>query len=237
MKWKFFFLLLVLPVAANSYTENEQEIVLNIKLYLQGCYKNNLMSDELNKENLLPLSQPYNVTPWEYKGGEQVDKIPAGVVDWILVELSTDTDGVKVIARQAAFLKTDGTVTSLDGRSPIIFEKVDAKECYIVVRHRNHLPVMSDKLIPAGTEIFYAFTTDMGKAFGNSLADLGDGNYGLISGDSNSDGDINDLDFKEVAGNLLKVGYLNEDLDMNGVVNILDYKKTNINISKKTAFR
>jgi hypothetical protein len=59
----------------------------------------------------------------------------------------------------------------------------------------------------------------------------------MISGDSDSNGEINNRDFKEVASNLLKVGYQNADLDMNGVVNILDYKIINSNLSKKTAVR
>jgi len=195
------------------------------------------MSDELNKENLIPLSQPYKLPPWEYNGNEHVNKIPDGVVDWILIEITNDTNLSKVIARKAAFLKIDGKVAALDGSSPIIFENINNEKFYIVIHHRNHLSVMSREPVLLNNIVNYDFTLNQEKAFGNSLTDLGDGVFGLISGDCDSNGEINNQDFKCVASDLLKVDYLNADLDMNGVVNVLDYKKININISKKTAFR
>ncbi len=213
------------------------KVTLNIKVFLQGPYVNNSMLDELNKENFIPLYQPYSEKPWNYGGKEHVDKIPQDVVDWILVELTNDTNRSKVISRRAAFLGVDGKVISLDGKSPLIFENIDEKNCYLIIHHRNHLPVMSRNPININTTIDYDFTLSKEQAFGNALIDLGNGVFGMISGDSDSNGEIDNQDFKEIASNLLKIGYENADLDMNGVVNILDYKKTNSNLSKKTAFR
>ncbi len=39
------------------------------------------------------------------------------------------------------------------------------------------------------------------------MADLGNGKYGMIAGDANADGIINDLDFKTVAAILFSAGY------------------------------
>ncbi len=238
MKQLFLLSILILLNSTISFSQVSEKVSLEIKLFLQGCYTNDAMSDNLNQENLIPLSQPYNTAPWKYNGKEHVTKIPEGVVDWVLVELTNDTKRSKIIAQKAGFIKTDGEVVSLDGKNPLIFSNIKNKESYLVIHHRNHLPVMSRNPIIIQNSIEYDFTNSEEKAYGNSsLTDLGNGIFGLISGDSDSNGQIDNQDFKAVASDLLKVGYLNTDLDMNGVVNILDYKKTNINISKKTAFR
>ena len=60
------------------------------------------MNTTLN--GVLPLTQPYNGSPWEYYGDEQVSEMPIDVVDWILVELRTGTAAATVVATRAAFL-------------------------------------------------------------------------------------------------------------------------------------
>ena len=237
MKHIALFSVFLLLFSSFDFSQGNKKVSFTIKLFLQGPYKNNSMSNELDKENLIPLFQPYNAAPWRYNGNEHVKKIPEGIVDWILIELTKDNKRSQVVARKAGFLKVDGEVTSLDGSSPLTFENITNEKCYLVIEHRNHLPVMSRNPILLNNSINYDFTVDQESALGNSLTDLGNGIFGLISGDSDSNGEINNQDFKVIASNLLKVGYLNADLDMNGVVNVLDYKKTNINISKKTAFR
>ena len=219
------------------FSQANEKVTFNIKLFLQGPYNNHSMSNELNKENLIPLNQPYKTAPWNYNGIEHVSKIPSDVVDWILVELTNNTNRSKVIAKKAAFITRDGKVTDLDGKSSLAFKNLENEKCFIVIYHRNHLPIMSISSVNLSGTVNYDFTISKEKAFNNSSIDLGDGVYGMISGDSDANGEINNQDFKVVAANLLKIGYSNADLDMNGVVNVLDYKKTNINISKKTAFR
>jgi hypothetical protein len=228
----------ILLISAGSFPQESRKVTLDIRVLLQGPYKSSyLMSDELNKENLIPLFQPYNKKPWNYSGEEHVNKIPKDVVDWILVELTNDTNRSKVISQKAAFLKTDGKVASLDGENSLTFENRKENSCYLVILHRNHLPVMSSRPVDLSADVQYDFTLSSQKAFGNSLINLGNGEFGMISGDSDANGEITNHDFKEVASNLLKVGYENADLDMNGVVNILDYKIINSNLSKRTAVR
>lgn len=237
MKRLFIIPIFILLYSFLCFSQANEKITFNIKLFLQGPYNNNVMSNELSKENLTPLYQPYNRKPWDYNGKEHVIKIPENIVDWVLVELTNDTNRSKLIAEKAAFITSNGMITSLDGRSPLTFENINVKKCYLIIYHRNHLPIMSGEPVTIRSSVDYDFTIDKEKAFGNSSIDLGNGVFGMISGDSDSNGEINNQDFKVVAANLLKIGYINADLDMNGVVNVLDYKKTNINLSKKTAFR
>ncbi len=237
MKMQVIISIFIVFFSTICFSQENAKSTFNIKVFLQGPYENNSMSDELNKENLIPLSQPYTGNPWNYNGEEHVNKVPKDVVDWILVELSDDTNRSKIIERRAAFLRIDGKVTSLDGKTPIGFENVNEKNVYLIIHHRNHLPVMSRNKINIDNIVNYDFTLSEEKAFGNSLIDLKDGAFGMISGDSDSNGEINNQDFKKVASELFKIGYKNADLDMNGVINVLDYKKINKNLSKKTAFR
>ena len=65
--------------------------VANVKAWLQGPYSSGAMTTSLNTAGYIPMSHPYAVAPWNYGGTESVTGIPAGVVDWVLVELRTGT--------------------------------------------------------------------------------------------------------------------------------------------------
>ena len=65
------------------------------------------------------------------------------IVDWVLVELRTGTAAGTKVATRAAFLKSDGTIVDTDGTSPVQFTGLSAGNYYIVIRHRNHLAIMS----------------------------------------------------------------------------------------------
>ena len=103
------------------------------------------MTTNLNALNYIPKKQPYNITPFNYSGTESVSAIPPNIVDWILIEIRKGIDGNTTIARRAAFLKNNGLVVDLDGNSPLRFDFLPEGAYYIVVKHRNHLSVMSSQ--------------------------------------------------------------------------------------------
>ena len=117
--------------------------VANVKAWLQGPYGSGAMTTSLNTAGYIPMSHPYAVAPWNYGGTESVTGIPAGVVDWVLVQLRTGTDSASTVATRAAFIKSDGTIVDVDGTSTVVFSGVASGSYYVVVRHRNHLAVMS----------------------------------------------------------------------------------------------
>jgi hypothetical protein len=88
------------------------------------------MFTELNKSDLIPLSQPYNVEPWNYSGSESVDSIPnIHIVDWVLVDIrSADSAGAAtsetIFARKAGFLLDNGTIFNPDGQTLLSFDTV-----------------------------------------------------------------------------------------------------------------
>ena len=94
---------------------------------------------------------------------------------------------------------------------------------------------MSSNKVQVNTNeaVDYDFSDSESKAYGeNPMADLGNNKYGMIAGDTNADGVINDSDFKNVGNNIFTHDYTQSDLDMNGVINVLDYYYINKNILK-----
>ncbi len=106
--------------------------LLDLKVMLEGPYNTGLqqMQNQLNLAGYVPLSQPYNVSPWNYTGTESVTSIPnSGIVDWVLIEFrdaatASNATPATIFDRRAAFLLQDGTVVDLDGMSELQFSAV-----------------------------------------------------------------------------------------------------------------
>lgn len=203
-------------------------ITLDVKALLEGPYNGATMNPSLNSGGYIPLTQPYNVAPWNYPGTENVGTIPnVNVIDWVLVELRDATSapnatGSTMIARQAAFVLSDGTVVALDGASDLFFSNSVVNQLFVVVWHRNHLGVMSaNPLANVGGIYSYDFTTGAGQAYGADAHKLlAGGKYGMYGADGNADKAVNITDrnnvWKPTAGTL---GYKAGDFNMNVHVN------------------
>jgi hypothetical protein len=199
-------------------------ISANIKVFLEGPFNSTTMLTALQANGDLPVSQPYNISPWNYNGTESVLNIPADVVDWILVELRTGTSSSTKIKTRAAFLKSDGSIVDLDGISQVKFTGVASDDYYLVVHHRNHLPVMS----AAAQSLSYSsslfdFTLDLNNAYGsNSMVSLPGGVFGLWGGDADASGLIDGIDRTVTWDNRNLNGYQNSDCVLSGTVDAND---------------
>lgn len=118
--------------------------LLECRIFLEGPYSTlgDSMSTKLNNDEIIPLNQPFTDPPWDYNGTESVTEIPDAVVDWVLVELRDKVDNTNIIAQRAAFVLKNGKVVDLDGINPVAFSLIP-DNYYIVIKHRNHLSVMS----------------------------------------------------------------------------------------------
>ncbi|MCB0806258.1 MAG: hypothetical protein KDC05_10705, partial [Bacteroidales bacterium] len=106
----------------------------------------------------------------------------------------------------------------LDGTSVPTFSGEISQQLFVVIWHRNHLPVISAyPLIESGGTYTYDFTTAAAQAYGNNQSNLGSGKFGMYAGDMNADGFINDLDktstWQIESG---QKGYLQIDVDFDG---------------------
>jgi hypothetical protein len=179
---------------------------LSLKVFLEGPFETSEMSVTLNQEILLPLNQPYNTAPWNYSGTEQVISIPGvDIVDWILVELRDAPDAAAanastVISTKAAFVKKDGTVSGIDGLSVLSFDVNLNQQLFVVIRHRDHLSIMSAfSLVEAGGIYSYDFSTGASQVFGgqSGYKEIGSGIWGMVGGDANADGIIDQSDLND----------------------------------------
>lgn len=204
----------------------------NLKVMLEGAYNNNNMnmSAQLN----VPESQPYSKSTWEYTGNESFSVAPTNLIDWVLIELRTSLDNSSY--KFAALLLNNGKIVNINGFEDFSENNITDGNYYVIVYHRNHLPIISSQKIEiSGSQIQYDFSDSQSKVQGtNSMKELSVGVFGMYSGDSDGNGVINNLDFGNVANNIFSSNYANGDLDMNGIINVLDYSKINSNIFKKS---
>jgi hypothetical protein len=195
------------------------------------------MTTTLRSNGYIPANQPYNVDPWNFGGPENLSPIPANVVDWILIEIRSGTAASFMVTRRAGFLKSDGAVTDLDGQSPLGFDNLSAGDYYIVLHHRNHLPVMSAAPVSltTGSSNLYDFTSSSSQFYGTGGAkDLGSGEWGMMMGDANATGWVNSADYLRVKIDLGSGGYYFGDCNLNGLVDTDDYLMVKPNIGKET---
>lgn len=200
------------------------------KVWLEGSYNASLnaMSTQLKKSNLLPLAQPYTASPWNYNGTEHVSStrvLPPNTCDWILVEARRSND-TAVVARQAAFLRADGTIIDRYGVEGVYLEGANSGQDYfIAIKHRNHLPIMSSSPISLNNAAMYDFGQASNVAGGIGQVALLEGSlYGMTAADASSNGVITFSDFnayRQQFGN--NDNYNKGDLNLDGQVNLNDF--------------
>lgn len=213
-------------------------VVLQLKAVLEGAYDatTGMMRTTLNEYDLIPLNQPYNRTPWDYGGQESVSSlsaIPANVVDWVLVEIRNGADDSEILASRAAFLLNDGSVVDIDGvtNGINICGLESGVEYYVVLRHRNHLAVMSTAPIALPNAVPYDFSQGVTQASGTEqMKALSSGIAALYAGDFNSDGVTTVSDFNyflSEAGALNQ--YFDSDANLDRAVTIADMNMFQVN--------
>ncbi|MBN1339385.1 MAG: PKD domain-containing protein [Bacteroidales bacterium] len=223
----------IVDIGCFEFISTEFLIDLNCKVFLQGPFTGSEMLPYLNFFNYIPLSQPYDNSPWYYYGSESVAAIPNNdVVDWVLVELRDTTDATlatsaTILGRQAAFLLKDGSVVGMDGSSNLTFSTSPITDSlFVVIWHRNHVSVISAyPLSQAGGVYSYDFSSSASQAYGTSLGhkEIAAGIWGMIASDGNGDSQVNNSDKNDVwAAQAGTNGYLQGDFSMDGQVNNTD---------------
>ena len=185
-----------------------------------------------------------------------------GVVDWVEVQIRivddaaaaptsrpSDADNVYI---KAAWLLSDGSVVDVDSDIPAInagtndpeltiptgvdgLEFDDAtQDLYVLVSHRNHLPIMSVAAVSASTDAadggaYVHDFTEEDQAFLGTAKQIGT-SYVMYAGNATGDSDVNDSDVNRVifgsadspSGDFGGSGYLFGDYNLNSDVNDSD---------------
>ncbi len=206
-------------------------VMVDVKIFLEGAYDNStgFMHSALANNFLIPATQIFNQSPWNYMGGEVAAGLSINVVDWVLVELRSAIDRQVIVARKAGLLLTTGRIIDVNGvTNGLLFDNLQGSgDYYIVVRHRNHLDVMSATDVSVvNNELVYDFTTSATQALGNEqLKDVGNDVFVLHSGDCDGNGIINVSDFNgyETDFSIIDSYTAQGDFNLDGSVLISDF--------------
>lgn len=213
------------------------------KVLLEGCYSSGEMTANLN--SIIPMSQPFNTAPYNYTGSETLNSIPENMVDWVLIEARLGTPSLSgtpnqtVIEQKAGILLSNGSIIAPDGTSAPRFQNLLADaEYYFVIRHKNHLDIMTANPFSPKSLIqvdfrFYDFNAfgnqQLKQMFSNGVTNI----YAMHAGDANGDGIIQVSDYDLwFANNAVVNTYSNTDFNLDGIIQTTDYDKWFVNKAK-----
>lgn len=219
---------------------NPQQLNIKIdpKLFLQGPYNAGSMLDGLRTTGNIPTTSPYvdgltcNASVFTVTGSN-------AIIDWVWMELRDSGDGITVIESMSALFQADGDVVAVDGVSPLTVN-VPEGAYYVMLSHRNHLGVRTASpinLVGGTQSLDLTGNTALIEGGSNAIANMGDGNFALFSGDFDGNGQVQNSD--KVAVEILRGtnGFSNADLDMNSEVQNTDIQnKLNPNLGKGEQF-
>ena len=185
-------------------------------------------------EPQLPTENPYNISDVSYSQINNPNGIAGNVVDWILVEIWGEVNmGAAtrtLLETQSLLLQPNGNIVNVTGESPKFTPQTVPVR--IIIKHRNHLSIMSNEIADFTGEQAYDFTTALTQAYRYSLNNsdpmvLKNGVWCMWAGDLNGDGIVNtsdvtllDVDFNDSSE--LRGVYSLSDLTMDGDVNSTD---------------
>jgi hypothetical protein len=247
--YPIFSLAVGLLLAGSTYAQTG--VSLRPKVYLQGALHGlsasaTLMRDDLRKQQLIPLTEPYtgrnNFQHAGTGGGETITnpsvlQVTGGnaIVDWVVMELRSVDFMDQAVATRSALLQRDGDVVDVDGVSAVQFPNTQPGAYLVVINHRTHLGVMTEvplQLSANPTEVDFSapgFPIICGEG---GMITLG-AKRALWGGDLNDDGRaifqgpgndilklfitvLNDQKNKDFHTNFISTGYLDADANMDG---------------------
>ena len=204
-------------------------IYTGLKVFLQGPYvTGSSMTHILSDNGYLPLTSPYdaNLTLDAFP-----DVNPRHIVDWITVQLRPSLTGAEE-QLQNCFLLDDGTVVDVTGNPALAFDYNGSLEYYLIVRHRNHLEVMSAAPIaftPYPQNYSPADLTLLDSIMGGNVHGVSKVEAGVLalsSGDADQNGTVTstDANYWRTESGLL-YGYYTSDFNLNGIVSTTDINR------------
>jgi hypothetical protein len=170
--------------------------LINLKAFIEGFYK----SAGLMNPILDPVTRPLDC-------------------DTVILQLANINSPYSVI-------QSDTSILSTTGNAQFTFSgDFLSKYFYLVIRHRNSLETWSQPVRFLNSAIGYDFSSAAANAYGNNQHSVGGGNYAILSGDVNQDGQIDqtDLLLVETAATGFFSGYYSQDITGDNIVEAMDY--------------
>lgn len=190
------------------------QTLVSIRVFLEGAYTDNRRMDtQLCNVYAIPHTDPYGL-------GIAVPSIPDNTVDWLYIEFRKTPTSAPVL-RTAAFLQKDGYVVNWQGEPwRIPNTELPAGLYYLVIAHRNHLPIMSARPVQLHNKsALYDFSTSIKSMYNGSLSSVCNrhGVLMMCAGDVTGNYRIDSLDYATVraaSGTLQGYGQTDPSLDL-----------------------
>ena len=214
--------------SAISDTFSILPIRLSVKAFLQGPYNAGTGQMNTTLKSGGHLAAHFGSMP-----------IPGAAVDSINIEIRDSVSAAQATVRRfaAAWLMSDGSIKLFSDTTKAYVElEAPRGSYYVVVRHRNHLAIMSvAKAVFATDSTGYNFTTAQAQAYGtNPMAALTGGVFGLPAADVNLNGGVGADDITAVYNTVGLAIYTIFDVNMNGGVGADDITATYNNVGFAT---
>jgi hypothetical protein len=174
---------------------DETGLLLQAKAWLQGALFSvtgvtGVMRDDLRVKGFLPATSPYTnftaLTPTSAISNTATVFGVTGnnaIVDWVFVELRSPSNMSLVVDSRPALIQRDGDIVELDGLMPVGFSQVSAGNYYVVVRHRNHLSVMTATALPlSGTSTVVDFRLPTTATYRASVSPVNEAQVSVAQG-------------------------------------------------------
>jgi hypothetical protein len=218
-----------------DYFRNQQtpRVRAAVKVLLQGPYDAGagLMTNVLRTSGALGTRYPSRI-------------IPVNAVDSINIEIRNaySADGSSTRKFAPAWLLRDGSIRDMADTTKT-FVEYDTTDglFFLVIRHANHLPVMSAEAQALGVSSVstYDFSLALTQAYGSEpmeqVTTSGPARFGLVAGNAaGSDARINAADRQTVKSQVSQTGYRAGDVTLNGVVDAQDQSFARTNTGRET---
>ncbi len=205
-------------------------VTFNLQVFLEGPFDagQGTMNGSLVQRAVVPPGQPYTGSPWNYPGTEGNGWLPtdypAGTLDWVLVSLRRSLDPATEVTRVAAVLLENGNISPFD-----VNLNNSTTPLYVMVEHRNHLPIISAQPIPIiNNSLSFNFSTQNSYTAGSGFGQKQVGAQWMMYGGNADQEALNSCDinasdraFWETFNGQFDV-YNPGDYDLDGDVNAAD---------------
>ncbi|MEO1624001.1 MAG: GEVED domain-containing protein [Bacteroidota bacterium] len=237
------------PCDYNSFSEAEDYgliiqaggVELSTKAFLEGPYSSGSMTDGLRSGGSIPTTEPYSsLANYTHVGGGGGETVSApvlavtgndAIIDWVFIELRDKNDPTQVLYTRSALLQSDGDIVDTEGgNSMVSFANAPADDYYLVIRHRNHLGVMTASAIsldgmPGSVTDFSNPATPTYSLGASATKDM-NGTRVLYGGDASMDGFVSasdqNLNWRVQNGGTFDYMTSTADFNMDGFVSASD---------------
>ena len=228
-------------VQAGDRVAIHEPTMQQFEFVLEGLYDVATASMQPPVWNTVSLNQPFNRPPWNYPRTESVQEMPDNIVSWVLIEARAANDINLSIDARAGLLTTEGKVLDPSTRNlapGLHFENlIPDSSYYYIIRHHNHLAVISDVPLVYSRDYEIDFRTPSSPDVPTAQLKLIDSDtYSLLAGDIDANGTITVDDFNIFQCQSAMFGQnLAADINMDGTVSVSDFNLYLVNVSKIAA--